>query len=61
MHILLFRAAPVAHGSSQLRLELQLPAYTTAMAAPDLSRICDHTTAHSNIGSLTLSESRDQT
>ena len=39
-----FKAAPVAHGSSQARVlesELQLPAYTTATAMRDLSCICD--------------------
>ena len=36
-------AAPVAYGGSQARdeLELQLPAYTTATARPDLSRVCN--------------------
>ena len=35
-------------------LELELPAYGTALAMTDPSRICDlHTTAHSNAGSLT--------
>ena len=28
--------------------ELQLPAYATATAIPDLSYICDHTTAQGN-------------
>ena len=38
-----FRAAHMAYGSSQARvkLELQLLAYTTATAVPDLSRVCD--------------------
>ena len=34
------------------RLELQLPAYTTATAMQDLSCLCD-TAVHSNAGSLT--------
>ena len=40
---LFFRATPGAYGSSRLRVkwELQLPAYTTAMAIPDLSHVCD--------------------
>ena len=39
----LFRAAPVANGSSQagVEVELQLLAYTTATVTPDLSRIWD--------------------
>ena len=41
---LFFCAASAAHRSSQikklLKLELQLPAYTTATAMPDLSQIC---------------------
>ena len=38
----LFRAAPAAYGDSQLgvKMELQLPAYTTATATPDPSSIC---------------------
>ena len=38
----LFRATPSAYGSSQagVEMELQLPAYTTAMAILDLSFIC---------------------
>ena len=42
--VLLFRAAPVAYGSSQVRglkLELKLPAYATATATRNLSHICD--------------------
>ena len=40
---LLFRAAPINYGSSQARdeLELQLPAYATATAMPDLSCLCN--------------------
>ena len=39
----------------EVELELQLPAYATAVATPDLSLICDlhHSSAHSNTGSLT--------
>ena len=39
----LSRAAPEAYGGSQARvtLELQLPAYVTATATPDPSRVCD--------------------
>ena len=39
----LFRAAPVAYGSPRLGVEseLQLPAYTTAPATQDPSRVCD--------------------
>ena len=33
--------------------ELQLLAYTPAMATRDLSHVCPYTTAHSNAGSLT--------
>ena len=33
-----------------IELELQLPAYTAATAMPDLSHICDYTTAHGNDG-----------
>ena len=36
-----FRATPTAYGSSQAReLDLQLPAYTTATATSELSRVC---------------------
>ena len=40
---LFFRAILVAYGSSWLvvKMELQLPAYTTATATPDLSLMCD--------------------
>ena len=40
----LFRAALVAHGRFPrlgVESEVQLPAYTTTTATPDLSRICD--------------------
>ena len=36
---LLFRAAPAAYGDSQVKFELQLPAYTTASTTPDPSRV----------------------
>ena len=36
--------------------ELQLPAYTRATATPDLSRDCNLTTAHGNMGSLTTEQ-----
>ena len=40
---LLFRAPPAAYGGSQtgVESELQLPAYATAAATSDLSRVCD--------------------
>ena len=43
LHFLLFRPAPGAYGSSQVRgrLELQLPAYTTATVMWDPSHTCD--------------------
>ena len=34
-------------------LELELPAYTTAIATPDPSCVCDHTAARGNVRSLT--------
>ena len=37
----------------RVKLELQLPAYTTATAMPDLNRISAYTMAHSNARSLT--------
>ena len=37
----------------EVKSELQLQVYTTATAVPDLSLVCDLTTAHSNPGSLT--------
>ena len=36
-----------------IKLELQLPAFTTATAMQDLSCVCDLHPAHSNVGSLT--------
>ena len=54
--LFLFRAVPVAYGSSQARdlIRLQLPAYTTAIATWDLSHLCRlHHRAHGNARSLT--------
>ena len=53
--VFLSRAALVACGSSQARVEseLQLLAYTTATATPDLSQSVTYTIAHLNPGSLT--------
>ena len=50
-----FSASLTEHGSSRLgvKCELQLPAYTTATATPDLSHICDLHHSSSNAGSLT--------
>ena len=39
--LLLFRASPMAYGSSQVKLELQLPAYATATVTQDTSHVCD--------------------
>ena len=36
-----------------VKLELKLPAYTTATATPDPSHVCNYTTAHGSAGSLT--------
>ena len=36
-----------------VKLELELPAYTTATATRDLSGVCDLITAQGNAGSLT--------
>ena len=61
---LLFRAVPVACGSSQARgrMELQLLAYTTATATQDPSCICDlyHSSQQCQIPDP-LSKARDQT
>ena len=60
---LLFRATPTAYGGSQVRveLELQLPAYPTATAAPDPSRICGLRRGSQQRQILNqLSEARDQ-
>ena len=60
----LFRAVPKAYGSSQLgvKSELQLPAYTTGMATPDPSRVCDlhHSSRQCRLINP-LSEARDRT
>ena len=50
----LFRATPVAYGSSQARgrIEPQLLAYTTATTMPDPSCICDLHCCCGNDGSL---------
>ena len=58
----LFRATPVAYGSSQAKSELQLPACTTATAMPDPSCVYDR--HHSSRQCWILNppkESRDQT
>ena len=60
----LFRATPKAYRGSQARgqIGVQLPAYTTAIAMPDLSHICDlH--SHSRQCQIlnTLGRSRDRT
>ena len=59
-----FRAALKTYGSSQLRggLELWLPAYTTATATRDLSRVCDlhHGSRQCRIPTP-LSKARDRT
>ena len=60
----LFRATPLAYGSTRLgvRSELELPAYTTATAMPDRSCVCD---LHYSLWQCwllkALSEVRDQT
>ena len=58
----LFRATPTAYGSSQARKqsELQLLAYTIAIATQDLSHICDlhHSSQHHQIPDP-LSKARD--
>ena len=59
-----FRAAPAAYGSSQARveLELQLPAYITTTAIPDLSHVCDlHCSSRQNQILNPLSGARDGT
>ena len=59
-----FRAEPAAYGSSQLvvKLQLQLPAYTTAAATQDLRHVCDlnHRSQQCQIPDM-LSEARDWT
>ena len=57
-------AAPVAHGGSQARVksELQLPAYASATATWDLSRICDlHHSSEQHLIFNPLSEARNGT
>ena len=60
----LFRAAPTAYGGSQLRVKLepQLPAYTTATATPEWSLVCDlhHSSRQCRIFNP-LSKAMDQT
>ena len=61
--LLLFRAAPMAHRSSQARgqLELQLLAYTTATIMWDQSCICDlHHSSWQRCILNPLSEAMDQ-
>ena len=61
---LLFRAEPAAYGSSQARvkLELQLPAYTTAIEAQDPSHVYDlHHSSWQHWILNSLSEVRNQT
>ena len=64
VYCLLFRATPVAYGSSRLgvKLELQLPAYATTTATPDPSHICNlhHSPGQCQILNP-LSKARDQT
>ena len=58
-----FRATPAAYGSSQprVKLELQLPAYTTATAKQDQSHIYNlHYSSQQCQILKPLSESRDQ-
>ena len=51
--ICFFRATPAAYGSSQVELELQVPAYTTATRIWDPSRTVTYTTAQGDARSLT--------
>ena len=63
LFVCLFRAAPAACGGSQARggIRAKLLAYTTAIAMPDPSRICD---LHHSLRQLQIlnpvSEARDQ-
>ena len=60
----LFRAAPAGHGSSWLgvKSELQQPAYSTATAMPEPSRVCDLHHSSWQCQSLNpLSKARDWT
>ena len=62
--LVFFRAMPVAYGRSQagVKLELQLPAYATTTAMPDLNCICDLDHRSQQHWILNpLSEARDQT
>ena len=59
----LFRAAPMAYGSSQARdhIGAQLPAYTTATAMPGPSCVCDlHRSSRQRRILSPLSEARDR-
>ena len=57
-----FRAAPTAYGSSQIRSELQLLAYTTATVTQDLSCVCDlHHSSRQHQIPDPLSKARDRT
>ena len=61
---LLFGATSAAYGRSRLRVEseLQLPAYTTATATQDLSRVCNLHHSSQQLWILNpLSKARDQT
>ena len=54
----------MAYGGSQagVKSELQLPAYTTATAMPDLSHVCDlHHSSWQHQGPDPLSEDKDET
>ena len=53
LFLLLFRAVPAAHGCSHVESELQLPAYTTAIATPDPATPATYATTCRNTGSLT--------
>ena len=53
LYFCLFRATPMAYGISQAKLEQQLPAYTTATAAQDLSCVYHLYSLHGNTRYLT--------
>ena len=60
----IFLAAPVAYGASQARVksEMKPMAYVTAIAMPNLRRICDlHHSSQQRQILKPLSEARDQT
>ena len=60
----LFRAAHLAYGSSwaEDELELQLPAYATATATPDLGHVCNlHHSSQQHWILNPLSKARDRT